>query len=263
MLKFYTLFSGSTGNCSFLTNGETRILIDAGVSCKRVTDALLSCSEDVTKTDALLITHEHSDHVAGVDVLCRRKKVPLYANREALDRMILSDEVYDSAVRIAENEPFSVGDIKITPFLTPHDTPRPLGFVFEDLKTGNKLGYASDLGHISPDVERAMTACDAIYIESNHDIDMLFSGSYPYSLKQRVANKRGHLSNAACGEFLRKTCSVGTKYVMLGHLSRENNSPRLAYETSKDALLLDDIRAGSDMLLYVAKEAMRSEVITL
>jgi len=263
MLKFHTLFSGSSGNCSFVTDGHTKILIDAGVSCKRITEALAQIGEDVTKLDALLITHEHSDHVGGVDVMCRRKGAPLFASAQTLDYMTLSDSVYDNAVRISAGSTFAVGDIIVTPFSTPHDAIDPLGFVFLDDSTGKKLGYASDLGHVSRDVHNALMGCDALYIESNHDLDMLFSGNYPYSLKRRVANSRGHLSNDDCAAFLTESCKCGTKYAMLGHLSRENNYPSLAYKTSENALSSGGIIVGEDMKLYVAPSASQSEVILL
>lgn len=263
MLKFYTLFSGSSGNCSYITDGRTKILIDAGVSCKRVTEALKSCGEDISQIDALLITHEHTDHVSGVDVLCRRKGVRLFGSEAALCAMAISDEVYDNAVRISSGRAFSLGDITITPFNTPHDTPDPLGFVFRDEKTGKRFGYASDLGHVSREVSGALSGCDAVYIESNHDRDMLFSGNYPYSLKRRVANERGHLSNDDCAAFLTHTCMCGTTYAMLGHLSAENNYPSLAYKTSAEALSNSGVKVGNDMLLYVAPRASRSEVISL
>ena len=263
MLTFQTLFSGSTGNSSFITDGRTRILVDAGVSCKRITEALRSLGEDPADIDALLITHEHNDHIKGVDVLCRKYNIPLFVNESTLYSMPISDRVSGGAHIIAENTAFTLGDIEITPFRTPHDAADPLGFVFRDEKTLKKLGYASDLGHISRTVSNALSGCDALYIESNHDIDMLFSGHYPESLKRRVAGKRGHLSNDDCAAFLAHSVRMGTTWAMLGHLSRENNMPSLAYGTGKTALKENGINDGEDERLFVSPAAFIREAITV
>lgn len=263
MLTFRTLFSGSTGNCSLITDGRTRILVDAGVSCKRITEALRELGEDPSKLDALLITHEHSDHVKGVDVLVRKFGVPLYANPATLSFMPLSDKVSHGARLIENSAPFTVGDIEVTPFSTPHDAADPLGFVFRDGHTLKTLGYASDLGHVSREVANALSGCDALYIESNHDLDMLYSGRYPQSLKRRVAGKRGHLSNDDCAAFLAHSVEMGTTRAMLGHLSRENNLPSLAYGAGRSALKECGITDGDDVRLFVSPASYTSEAITV
>ncbi len=144
MIEFFTLFSSSSGNCTYLTDGEVNILIDAGVSAKRIVTALNDNSIDIKSIDAILITHEHSDHTAGVDVLSRRYKIPVYANQKTFLNMNMSNETEKTAKIIITNTDFNIGDIKITAFNTPHDTPEPVGFVFEILTNGKKLGYASD-----------------------------------------------------------------------------------------------------------------------
>ncbi|MBR2743551.1 MAG: MBL fold metallo-hydrolase [Clostridia bacterium] len=263
MLKFTTLFSGSSGNCSFITDGRTRILIDAGVSCKRISEALRALGEDAAAVDALLITHEHIDHVKGVDVLCRKYGIPLYANEYTLHDMALSPKAAESARIIRKNAPFAVGDIEIAPFSTPHDAADPLGFVFRDEKTRKRLGFASDLGHVSVEVSSALSGCDALYIESNHDVGMLLTGRYPDYLKRRVAGRNGHLSNDDCAAFLAHSVQMGTTQAMLGHLSRENNLPRLAYDTGINVLRESGINAGEDVRLYVAPASYKSEAITV
>ena len=263
MIKFFSLFSGSSGNCSYITDGRTRILIDAGVSARRISTALSDCDIDVSQIDAILVTHEHGDHIAGIDVLSRRRGLKVFANDATLSAMKLSAQAYSNTTLIAPKEKFAIGDIIIEPFVTPHDTPQSLGFVFTEGKSGKKLGFASDLGHISREVDEALTGCEAIYLESNHDLDILLAGSYPYMLKKRISCERGHLSNDACAQFLKKTCKDNTSRVMLGHLSRENNYPHIAYETSYKALAGEEISVGHDMLLHIAPRDTCSEVITL
>ncbi len=262
MLEFFTLFSGSSGNASFITDGTTSILIDAGVSCKRICDALAALCIN-KKPDALLITHEHSDHIKGVDVLCRRKGFDFYANEATIDGMALNGNAMKHAHLFETGATRSFGAITVTSFSTPHDTPDPVGFVFRDERTGKTLGYASDIGHISQEAQKHLTGCDALYIESNHDLDMLFSGRYPYSLKRRVAAKSGHLSNDDCAGFLTTTCAQGTRNVMLGHLSCENNTPRLAFNTSRIALESAGAVVGGDVILNVSPRESCSRVMRL
>ncbi len=286
------LASGSKGNSTLVSSSRTRILVDAGLSCRELLKRMQMANEDPAAIDALLITHEHQDHVQGVAVLARKLGVPVYftqATHRAWMRWMMphkrityaawlaqrqqdlaqkqqtaavpADEdilCADGAPEPMQEEPrpeeiksedpcrlpgveyfaagtgFLIGDIAITPFTIPHDAADPVGFVFE--ADGVRMAIATDLGYMPPNVKMAIRNCDVLMLESNHDLEMLRDGPYPWSVKQRVMSRVGHLSNEAASDFLEKNYDGNASYVVLAHLSECNNLPELARVTAERAL---------------------------
>lgn len=263
MVKFCSLFSSSSGNCEYLTDGSTTLLIDAGVSCKRVTEALQGIGQDPGAIAGVLITHEHSDHIKGVSVLCRKYGIPVYANAPTAEHMdIVKKEQVE--FRIFKNgQPFAIGDIEITPFETPHDAVSPVGYRFAFPKEGKSIGLATDMGCVTDTVHNNLMGCDLAFIESNHDRNMLLNGPYPYHLKRRILSDHGHLCNDDCGQLARDLIQSGTKQLVLGHLSHENNLPQIAYMTSRHVLEQSGMVEMKDYLLSVAGRDRRGELLTL
>jgi phosphoribosyl 1,2-cyclic phosphodiesterase len=271
MMRMTVLASGSKGNSTVVSTERTRILVDAGLSCRELLKRMQVAEEDPYSIDALLITHEHQDHVQGVAVLARKLGIPVYftrATHRAWMRWMMPNkrmtyaawlERRKQAAAVEEapesSEPeapqadpcrlpgveyftagsqFSIGDIDITPFTIPHDAADPVGFVFK--AQGIRMGIATDLGYLPPNVKMAIRNCDVLMIESNHDLEMLRDGPYPWSVKQRVMSRVGHLSNEAVSDFLEKNYDGNASYVVLAHLSECNNLPELARVTAERAL---------------------------
>jgi phosphoribosyl 1,2-cyclic phosphodiesterase len=269
MMRMTVLASGSKGNSTLVASSRTRILVDAGLSCRELMKRMQMANEDPAAIDALLITHEHQDHVQGVAVLARKLGVPVYftqATHRAWMRWMMPqkrltyaawlalrqqppgvEEVEKASVERAEDpcslpgveyfsagSGFSIGDIVVTPFTIPHDAADPVGFVFE--ADGVRMAIATDLGYMPPNVKMAIRNCDVLMLESNHDLEMLRDGPYPWSVKQRVMSRVGHLSNEAASDFLEKNYDGNASYVVLAHLSESNNLPELARVTAERAL---------------------------
>ena len=237
-IRLCPIASGSSGNCTYCGTSSTHLLIDAGISGKRVDQGLDYLG--VQHIDGILITHEHSDHVSGVGVLARRHKVPLYAS-EMTWRYLLRHNVLgrvDASLRntVKPGHTFEIGDMRITPFDVPHDASQPIGY---NIQAGTrKVSVATDLGHAAQSVIEHMKQSHAILIESNHDVDMLANGPYPPMLKDRVSSNVGHLSNAAAGLLLSEVAWESLEYVFLGHMSEENNLPLLALDTVQTILMI-------------------------
>jgi phosphoribosyl 1,2-cyclic phosphodiesterase len=317
MVRMTVLASGSRGNCTVVSAGRTSVLVDAGVSCREILKRMQLAGEDPSKLDAILITHEHQDHVQGLSVLARRLGIPVYfteATHRAWmrwmvpqRRMTYADwlaarkaEAAEKAAEAAEKDAevstnlstpdapltaeaanpfyreaglaecaaeqeeyarqqsatatettadpcalpgveyfesgkaFSIGDLKVTAFTIPHDAADPVGFVVES--EGIRIGLATDLGYMPANVSQQLRRCDVVMLESNHDLDMLRDGPYPWSVKQRVLSRVGHLSNAAAAEFLERGYDGQAAYVVLAHLSESNNMPELARVAAEWAL---------------------------
>jgi phosphoribosyl 1,2-cyclic phosphodiesterase len=310
------LASGSKGNATVIAAGTTRILVDAGMSCRELMRRMAAVGEDPEKLDAILITHEHLDHVAGLAVLARKLKVPVFFTEQthrAWVRMLtpkttmsyakwLEKMEQERAVRAMETamahapahmlasqrdselasqqeadcvtgpvmlaaaaeeeacEPettvrvkadpaflpaveyfkagqaFSIGEIDVSPFTIPHDAVDPCGFVFHARTESIRMAVATDLGYVPPNVKMALRGVDVLLLESNHDLEMLKDGPYPWSVKQRVLSRVGHLSNAACAEFLMRDYDGGAHTIVLGHLSEQNNLPELARLAAEQAI---------------------------
>lgn len=313
-MRMTVLASGSKGNSTVISSSKTRVLVDAGLSCRELLRRMAIAGEDPATLDAIIITHEHIDHVAGLAVLARRLNIPVFftepthrawvrmitprttmtyakwldhVQREKEARAIatttksitnprapapaLEDMGSSSNMNIpsitAETDPdadpdadldlplpkvkanpahlpaveyfhagtnFSIGDLEISPFTIPHDAADPCGFVFE--ADGIRMALATDLGYMPPNVKAALKRVDVLLLESNHDLEMLRDGPYPWSVKQRVLSRVGHLSNHATAEFLQKDYDGGAAYIILGHLSEANNAPELALLAAQQAI---------------------------
>jgi phosphoribosyl 1,2-cyclic phosphodiesterase len=302
MVRFTVLASGSKGNSAIVTGGRTRILVDAGLSCRELFRRMKLAGEDPATLDAVIITHEHSDHVSGLAVTARKLGIPVYftegthrawmrwltprrqmtyaqwveqcrkqaaerqaeaesaqcvAVEEADDVEVPFEEVAAASVQPEETpdripsrkedptwlpgveyfqagQPFAIGDIAVSPFTIPHDAADPVGFVFR--AEGVRMAFATDLGYIPPNVKGQLKGVDLLLLESNHDLEMLRDGPYPWSVKQRVLSRVGHLSNEAAADFLENEYDRRAAYVILAHLSESNNLPELARVAAERAL---------------------------
>lgn len=232
-MDFCSIASGSSGNCIFVGTQQTSVLIDAGISGKRVTDGLRSLGREPQELDAILITHEHSDHIKGLGVLARKYGVPIYASAgtiRALREQNLLGEVDESLFHVVlADQNFQIQDLEIEPFHISHDAAEPVAYRLGD---GRKsLAVATDLGCYDDYIVQHLQNLDAVLVESNHDLNMLQVGTYPYYLKRRIAGSRGHLSNEHAGRLLCEILNDHMEAVMLGHLSKENNYEALALAT--------------------------------
>ncbi len=232
--RIVSLYSGSTGNAFLIEAGATRILIDAGKNAKKLCSALAEAEVSPDSIHAVFITHEHSDHVSALPVFLKKYPLPVHVQRASAYKLANDPAV---APHLCLHAPLYTeeldGRIRISSFLTPHDSQGSLGYRIEIVDESGvclRIGYATDIGHVSDEVEAALMGCDAVILESNHDPDLLMLGPYPYDLKRRIASRRGHLSNADSAALAARLCASGTKVLMLAHLSLENNTPELAYD---------------------------------
>ena len=258
------LASGSRGNCAIVSSATTRILVDAGVSCRETFKRMKAAGDDPHSIAAIVITHEHSDHVYGLATLAKKLKVPVFmtgATHQAWSRalrwMISGEGAYtDERLEVfSSGYSFHIGDIQVTPFTIPHDAADPVGFTFR--AEGVKIGFATDLGYMPPSVRDHLRACDVLVIESNHDVEMLRVGPYPWSVKQRVMSRVGHLSNDALAEFFSNDYDGGAAYVVLAHLSELNNHPELARGAAEKALGPRQTLLHNRVLLAAQAEPMQ------
>ena len=235
------LASGSNGNCTLVCGGGTRLLVDAGLSCRELLRRLALCGESASRIDAILITHEHSDHVGGLRVLAKRLKVPVYMTADTHDayRRYARDSA-GNRIRLERLEKFragcafQIGDVTVMPFTIPHDAIDPVGLTF--CSEGIKVGVCTDLGYMPASVRHHIRGCQVLMIESNHDLEMLRGGPYPWAVKQRVMSRVGHLSNDALADFLTTDYDGGAEFLILAHLSEQNNHPEIARMTAERAL---------------------------
>ena len=235
-MKAYSLFFFSLGNCFFVHTESTRLLIDCGVSARCAEKALQSLGFSLSDISAILVTHEHIDHTKGLEVIAKNYHIPTHME-ELSARALIKDP---SSALLRElylyrgDFEIKVGDISVRAFATPHDSAASVGYTLESGDV--KIGFATDMGCIMPSVCEALSGCNASVIEANHDINMLLCGPYPYPLKQRVLSDCGHLSNDAAAELIYSLAESGTTGFLLGHLSKENNTPSLALDTVRSAL---------------------------
>lgn len=236
-MKFCTLMSGSSGNALYVETPQTKVLIDAGNSGKALTQALEeACDRSPQDLDALLISHEHRDHILGTGVLARRYHLPLYATEGTWEEMDgrIGNLKEEQRNYINKNQTMELGDLKIEFFPISHDARDPIGFLLSH--GGKRLGIATDSGVFTSYMAQTLHNVDCLVLEANHDPGMLQDGPYPWSLKQRISGEKGHLSNQGAGEALLKTLGENTKRVVLAHLSAENNKPALALQTVENTL---------------------------
>ncbi len=260
MARYCPLFSGSSGNCLYIGAAQGGLLVDVGVSARRIETALREREMDPTSIRAILVTHEHSDHVAGLRVLTKRYGFPVFASQGTLEELLASGQLSgNDAFAVIDETGIEVAGMQVTAFHTPHDSAESLGFCIHT-PDDRRIAVATDMGYIPPSVRQALTGCDLVYIESNHDVNMLETGRYPYVLKKRILAKTGHLSNEACSCELPALARAGTTRFILAHLSTENNLPDLAYLTARTALEAEGLRAGADFLLQVAERVSTQRV---
>lgn len=251
MAKTCHLFSGSSGNSIFISDRETKILVDAGVSAKRLEIALSEIDEGADGLDGIFITHEHADHVQGLKVLASRYGIPVFTSEKIIEKLWKDERLSDKIpVNIIEKNDM-LGSIEVVPFKNSHDSVECYGYRF-NLKGGRSVSVCTDTGYITPDAKKALRGSDLVYLESNHEIMMLENGPYPYILKQRILSRVGHLSNADCAVFARELVESGTTRLVLSHLSRENNYPEIARQTTLSALEEAGFENGRDFRLAVS-----------
>lgn len=234
MLGFCPLASGSKGNCLYLGTPQTKILIDAGISAKATAQRLAQLNVDLDDIDAILITHEHGDHIQGLKTLAFQRKIPLLCNSETAKGIYSYFRECPTFKIFVTGEPFEFADLEIHPFSIPHDTLDPVGFTIRYNST--KLGICTDLGFATCQVEQQLKGCDYLYVEANHQISMVHACSRPMTYKQRVLGRHGHLSNDACGQLLAQIAHSKLQHVYLAHLSSECNHPETARKVVEEIL---------------------------
>ena len=262
MFKFCSLYSGSSGNSFFIQTSNTKILVDAGESAKKINAALSSIDIDVNDLDAIIVTHEHLDHVRGLGTLSKKHNIPIYANIKTWEAMpeqsakisINNKKTFNS------NDFFEIGDLKIRPFQIPHDAADPCGFNF--FNGNEKISIATDIGHMTSDIIHKLEDSSFILLESNYDINVLKCSSYPYLLKKRIAGPNGHLPNNEAGKTISYLIKSGLNKVMLGHLSKESNFPELAYKTVMEELISSK-QADNNISISVASRHKPSPLLDL
>lgn len=264
MLELCSIASGSSGNCICVGSEDHHVLIDAGISGKRIEAGLNSIDLKSGDMEGILITHEHIDHIAGLGVMARKYGLPMYATAGTIAaiRQISSVGKIDESLFhvIRPEEPFVIGDLEFTPISISHDAADPVAYRFS---CGNRsFAVVTDLGTYDEALVAKLKGLDALLLESNHDIHMLETGIYPYPLKQRILGDRGHLSNERSGQLLCELLHDGFGAVMLGHLSKENNYEELAYEAVRMEIAMgDNPYSAEDFPIYVAKRDVVSTVI--
>ena len=261
-----SLSSGSGGNCIYAGCGDTHVLIDAGRSAKATAELLAMINLKVADINAIFITHEHIDHVSGLKVLINKHKIPVYMVWESFDN--LSGD-YKSALGgvinfISPGDIVIIGDLQIECYITPHDSAASVGYIIRNNSDALKkaVGIATDIGYMTKEITEAMCGCGIIYIESNHDLDMLRNSSYPEQVKQRIKSKRGHLSNKECAEILPYLIKNGARRIILYHLSGENNTKELAVNEAKKSITEAKLNVGT-VYLSVAPKTSPSKMVSV
>lgn len=257
-IKFCSLYSGSSGNCQYVKTEDATILIDAGLSGKRIQQEIMNIGEDPKKIDAIFITHEHIDHVQGAGIMSRRLNIPIYANEKTWEAMssVIGD-IKSHNIKIL-NDYTEIGHIVVKPFNISHDSAQPVGYnIFYQNK---KISIVTDTGCINDSIMTSIVNSDIMLVESNHDEDMVLIGPYPWPLKKRVLGEFGHMSNDTAGELISKVVKRGNEIVLLGHLSKENNFPQLAYKTVENILIENCIEVNPGVCLDMTYRDKASKV---
>ncbi len=263
-MRLASLSSGSSGNSIYVGSDTTHILVDTGCSKKRIEEGLHKLDLSLSDIDAIFVTHEHSDHISGLHTILKKSDIPVYATRGTIQGIRESDKkgemLTSTFYEIKADEKLSVKDLVINPMSIMHDALEPVGFRISCGK--KKLGIATDLGCYNDYTVDCLQNMDAILIEANHDVRMLQTGPYPYYLKKRILGEKGHLSNEKSGELLCRILHDNLKGILLGHLSKENNLPELAYETVRVEIEMDsNPYHGNDFPIMVAARNELSEVL--
>ncbi|MBQ4282860.1 MAG: MBL fold metallo-hydrolase [Lachnospira sp.] len=263
-MRMMTIASGSSGNCIYVGNDNTHILIDTGVSRKKIVDGLKMADLSISDISAVLVTHEHSDHIKGLGVLSRKDGIPIYSTYgtiegiKACDTIGTIDESLFNVVK-ADSD-IIINDLTVHTFNISHDANEPVAYTISD--GAKKVGVATDLGYFDDYIVDNLLGANAMLIEANHDVNLLQVGSYPYYLKQRILGNRGHLSNENSGRLIDRVLHSDVKHVFLGHLSKENNYDKLAFETVRLEIDMSESEyRAADFNIEVARRDVPSEVI--
>lgn len=261
MLNFCSLYSSSTGNCLFAQSSNTNILIDAGVSTRKIENALAGINIPPESISGILVTHEHSDHIQSLGTISKKYNIPVFANKETWSAISIEQKSKISAENqkiFVIDDKFQIGDLSILPFSIPHDAANPCGF---NIFQGNsKISIATDLGHMTPQILKSLENSSFILLESNYEPEVLKYSRYPYILKKRIDGPNGHLSNIMAGKTISHLIPTGLQSVMLGHLSKENNFPELAYKTVMEQILEKNFSENS-ITLNIANRVAPSPFI--
>ncbi|AKA71316.1 MBL fold metallo-hydrolase [Clostridium scatologenes] len=257
---FCPLYSGSSGNSIFISSNNTKVLVDAGLPGKSIEKALEHIGENPADIDGIFVTHEHIDHTKGVGVLSRKYDIPIYTNAPTWDSMSKTiGKIKEKNIKILQSNCISIKDMDITSYKISHDAAAPSGY---SLSCKNKKAcIATDLGFFSTEIRKTLEDADVALLESNHDVEMLKFGPYPYNLKKRILSNIGHLSNDDCGKAIVNIVNSKFKKIILGHLSKTNNYPELAYQTVLNILNEAKIDLNKDLNISVAKRDMPSNYI--
>ncbi len=261
-MKFCSLYSGSTGNSLFVQSKETKVLVDAGVSAKKIIEGLETIDVDIKDINAIMVTHEHIDHIRSIGTIAKKWNIPIYATLGTWNGI-----ENEKAVIKVENknyfkigEKFEIGDLKIIPFSTSHDAMDPCGFSIEN--EGKKISIVTDLGEMTKEVLANLKTSKFILLEANYEPEVLRCCSYPYGVKTRIAGNRGHLSNGDAGKTISKLVDYGLENVMLGHLSKESNFPELAYKSVLNEMMQNGIKEN-DIELKIANRTAPSKIVNI
>lgn len=262
-IKFCSLSSGSSGNCQYIETKETKILIDAGFSGKKIEELLGEINVNPKDLDAILVTHEHIDHSKGVGILSRRHNIPVYANAktwESMEKIIKTVKIENTKV-FKTNKNIHIKDVLIHPFNLSHDALEPVGYIVFSGK--KKLSFITDTGWVNEGVKKKISNSHLYFMESNHDVKMLMEGGYPWSLKKRIISPHGHLSNDDAGSILSEILRGENEIVLLAHLSKDNNDPNLAYNTVRNALIYQGFDVDNDVRLHMTNRDKKTEMFIL
>jgi len=265
MIKFCPIVSGSSGNCVYVGCGYTHILVDAGLSGRGIETGLKALGVSGRQLSAILVTHEHTDHIAGVGVMSRRYGLPVYATPKTwryFERHGVLGEISPALIRTVEPEaPFIIGGFQIVAFNIPHDASQPVGYSL--YTPDRKVTVATDIGEPTDTIRGHISGSDIVLIECNHDLEMLKNGRYPKPLKERISGSRGHLSNDAAGKLLSEVATDNLRHVFLGHLSEENNRPLIALNTVEGILYECGVLPRIGLKLYIAQRYGVSTAVEL
>lgn len=264
-VMFCPIASGSNGNSVYIGNKNTNILIDAGISGKRIETALRNINIQPENLNAIFLTHEHKDHIQSVGVLSRKFDIPIYATTKTWQRLeekaLIGKVDSKNKVCISSNKEYTVKDITVCPFDIPHDAVEPVAYNI--MVENYKISTLTDIGHVTDTIKQKIYKSDVLLLESNHDIDMLVKGSYPYVLKERILSDYGHLSNENAGKLLNEIICEKLKYVFLGHLSEENNLPSVAYNTVNGILEAKNTNLNKTFKLFTLNTGIISKPLIL
>ncbi len=264
-MQLYSIASGSSGNCIYVGTDQTGILVDTGISKKRIEEGLAKEDLSLDSIEAIFITHEHTDHISGLGPVLRKVPIPVYATTETIEAIWQKENMKGIGEEIFHPvEPetsVDIHDMEVMPIHISHDAANPVCYTCKSHH--KKIGIATDMGCYTSDIVSHLKDCDALLLEANHDINLLEVGTYPYALKMRILGDKGHLSNDSCARLIGEVMHPGLKHILLGHLSKENNFPDLAYRSVEYELEQIDGWKDLDITLSVADRSTPTHIITI